>query len=147
MPASDNTNERAVKKVDKPRSQKTILIVDDEAAVCHSLKQIVEGQNYKALTVSSGQKAISFARIHQVDLVILDVRMPGMDGFAVLKHLKDEPATAEIPVVMCSVVTDTDEIRKAGQLGASGYIVKPFNAETVEAKVERLLSPLHRPLD
>jgi response regulator of citrate/malate metabolism len=47
---------------------------------------------------------------------------------------------------MCSVVTDTDEIRKAGQLGASGYIVKPFNAETVEAKVERLLSPLHRPL-
>ncbi|MHC4662488.1 MAG: response regulator, partial [Planctomycetota bacterium] len=105
----------------KPRSQMTILVVDDEAAVCHSLKQIIEAQNYKVVTASNGRKALSLARIHHVDLIILDVRMPGMDGFSVLQNLKKEPVTSEIPVLMCSVVTDVTQIKKAGKLGAAGY--------------------------
>ena len=94
------------KAVDRPR----ILIVDDVIDNLHALVAILR-DSYAIAAATTGEKALGLAQRHpQPDLILLDVKMPGMDGFSVLSHLKSNPITASIPVIFVTALADAVEV-------------------------------------
>lgn len=114
---------------------KTILIVDDTPANIAAALSILKDQ-YRTRVATSGAKALEQAgAADKPDLILLDVTMPGMDGYEVCARLKAHPDTAEIPVVFLTARTDAEDEAKGFELGAVDYIHKPFNPTVVRARV------------
>jgi signal transduction histidine kinase len=120
-----------------------ILIVDDTPANLLLLASMLKERGYQPRTVSSGERALEAARLLRPDLILLDVNMPGMDGFEVCRRLKADPALKDIPILFISALTDTTVKVKAFRVGGDDYITKPFQFEEVEARVRTQLQ-LHR---
>ena len=124
----------------------SILIVDDDADIRCLMKTCLE-KDYYILEASNGIEAIKvlFERNEQkedkpVNLIILDVMMPDMDGYEVIKNLKQDKATKNIPVVFFSAKTQKKEIEKGLSLGAKGYLTKPFNIGELPQKIRKFIS-------
>lgn len=113
---------------------KAILIVDDEPASVALLKRLLP-QQYQLLGATDGHTALDLAGQYRPDLILLDVRMPDMDGYEVCRALKEHPETADIPVIFLTSLTEVEAIVKGFTLGAVDYIVKPFNAIELNARV------------
>lgn len=120
LPASDPVREPSA-----PRKIKTVLVVDDEAGVRHVVKEFFRRKGYRVLEAGTGADAIKLCETEKVSVALLDVRMPGMDGLAVLRELRRlHPG---LGVVMTTGVQDDEEVAKALALGAYGYVLKPFD--------------------
>jgi CheY-like chemotaxis protein len=112
---------------------KNILIIDDEELVSQSLRRLLKKEGYNALIAKSGSEAIEIVKETELDLIISDVRMPGLDGIetitqirAILENLKKKP----IPEIIITGYADADKYEKAGNLEVVDYLYKPFdNAE------------------
>lgn len=104
----------------------TVLVADDEAEVVNLVRMMLEMEGYSILAACDGQQAVQRAQVDQPDLILLDVRMPKMSGLIVLDHLREDPRTMNIPVIMLSVVTTYPEVRTALSKGAVAYLSKPF---------------------
>ncbi len=116
-----------------PRTR--VLVVDDDQTARELLQRGLEKEEgFEVLLASSGEEGIRMAREAKPDVITLDVLMPGMDGWAVMKALKSDPLTARIPVVMVSMVDDKD-IGYA--LGASDYLLKPFDRDKLSEVLRR----------
>jgi len=113
-----------------------ILIVDDSLLSLNHLKRILIKQGYIVETASSGEEAVKKAPEISPDLILLDITMPGMDGFDVIKWLKENKDTHSIPVIFLTGNDDQDTKIKAFDLGAVDYIVKPFHPQEVKARVK-----------
>ncbi|MEI6437001.1 MAG: response regulator [Bacteroidota bacterium] len=120
-----------------------ILIVDDIGGNLKLLDDILKPEGYKTRLVPGGELAIKAAEIEKPDLILLDIMMPGMDGFEVCRRLKANPGLADVPVIFISALGDTDSIVKAFTTGGVDFINKPFQAEEVKARVYTHLK-LHR---
>jgi CheY-like chemotaxis protein/AraC-like DNA-binding protein len=112
-----------------------ILIVDDEPVNIRLLVETLRDYGFDLLTALDGQAGLLSAREGLPDLILLDIRMPGLDGFAVCARLKADPVTRDIPVLFLTALTDTEQKLHAFQLGAIDYITKPFDAREVLARV------------
>lgn len=112
-----------------------ILIVDDIAANLKVLGGILKDNGYKIRPVLNGQMALQVAEIDKPDLILLDIMMPGMDGYEVCRQLKRNPQLKDIPVIFISALNDTKDVINAFTLGGVDYITKPFQAEEVSARV------------
>lgn len=112
-----------------------ILIADDTPASLSLLASVLEPQGYEILAVSSGHDALKVAARAQPDLVLLDVMMPGHDGFHVCRTLKAEEATRDVPVMFITSRNDTGSVLNGFRVGAVDYIFKPFHAEEVVTRV------------
>ncbi len=110
-----------------------ILVVDDEPEVCSLLSDFLTKKGYQVIVANSGQEAISLVREEKPQLVLLDIRMPGMDGMFTLKRVKE--IDEEIAVIMISAAQDMELAKQALELGAYDYIAKPFNFEYLETSV------------
>ena len=118
----------------------TILIVDDNPTNLSVLFESLEGAGFKVLVATSGKAALEGIRQIPPDIILLDVRMPGMSGFDICRRLKANEATRDIPVVFMTALTESvDEVR-GFRLGAVDYITKPINVETVLARVNTHLT-------
>jgi signal transduction histidine kinase/CheY-like chemotaxis protein len=104
----------------------TVLVVDDDRATCELISRGLVREGFRVVTASSGEEALHLARTQRPDVISLDVLMPGMDGWTVLRSLKGDPLTASIPVVIVSML-DSRDIGFA--LGAADYLTKPFDRE------------------
>jgi CheY-like chemotaxis protein len=123
---------------DRPR----ILIVDDLHENLHTLMQILR-EDYAILAATSGEKALRLARGEpQPDLILLDVKMPGMDGYSVLAQLKADPATAAIPVIFVTALSAPGEEARGLRLGVTDFIVKPVDPELLHRRVQTHLELL-----
>lgn len=121
-------------------SPKRILVVDDSAVYLRILCRVLEDGGYYPLTAGDGETALSVAREGVPSLIILDIMMPGMDGHEVIRQLKEDRATRDIPVIFLSGLRETkDKVRGLG-LGAVDYIPKPFDAHEVLARVKTHLT-------
>jgi DNA-binding response OmpR family regulator len=107
-----------------------ILIVDDKPENLKILASILTEQGYKVRGAISGELALRSAFSKPPGLILLDVMMPGMDGFEVCTVLKKEPNTCEIPVIFLSALSETEEKIKAFQAGGIDYITKPFRRDS-----------------
>jgi phosphoserine phosphatase RsbU/P len=117
-------------------AQGCVLMVDDTEVNLRVLAGILEPAGYELLSAMDGDEALQLARTFHPDLVLLDVMMPGRDGFEVCAELKEDPATAEIPVIFLSGRADTAAKVRGLKLGAVDYVTKPFDRSEVLARVE-----------
>jgi len=113
----------------------TVLVVDDEPLNVDLLAQELGAAGYKTVTAASGEQALVVAAKQRPDLILLDVMMPGRDGYAVCEALKQSEATREIPVIFLTALTDTFQKVRAFKLGAVDYVTKPFEPEELLARV------------
>jgi signal transduction histidine kinase/DNA-binding response OmpR family regulator len=113
-----------------------ILVVDDTTANLQLLTNLLTEHGYTVYPASTGELALEFVRSTLPDLVLLDIRMPQMDGFKVCRRLKADERTRAIPVILISILEDEGEKVKGFQAGAVDYITKPFQAEEVLARVK-----------
>jgi signal transduction histidine kinase/DNA-binding response OmpR family regulator len=116
-------------------SQGDILIVDDDLAGLRALSTLLADQGYEVRRATDGQTALMIAAADPPDLILLDVIMPGIDGFEVCQRLKSSAATAEIPVLFVSALGEVVDKVRGLEAGGVDYITKPFNAEEVRARV------------
>jgi PAS domain S-box-containing protein len=120
--------------------QHQILIVDDKVNNIYALEQILMRPGRNLISVTSGNEALKIALQQEIDLVLLDVQMPGMDGFEVAQLLKSNKKTRETPIIFVSAeLKDHKFVMKGFEEGAIDYLYKPLNAEITEAKVAVLL--------
>ena len=113
--------------------KKKILVIDDEATNIKILYNFLE--DYTVLAATSGEKGVKTAISQQPDIVLLDIIMPGMDGYEVLHQLRENEATKEIPVIFLTGLDCAENEEYGLKLGASDYITKPFNMNVVEARL------------
>ena len=119
------------------REQPLILIVDDDRSVHMTLTPVLAGAGFEIHSAYSGEEGLRMARSFQPRIVILDVIMPKMDGFEVLKRLKANARTAAIPVIMLTAKPETSSILKAQGMKATDYVVKPFDADNFLRVIQR----------
>ena len=112
-----------------------ILIVDDVVDNLNVLGQILKAEGYKVRSVLNGAMALHVAEKEKPNLILLDIMMPGMDGFEVCNRVKANPILNDVPVIFISALNDTDDIVKALTVGGADYITKPFKGEEVKARV------------
>lgn len=119
----------------------TILVVDDELEIADLIRRYLERAGYGVLVAHTGKDAIAAAREWQPDLITLDIKLPDVDGFTVLKWLKSDRQTAAIPVMMLSILDDTGQGRL---LGAVGYLTKPIQEAALLEHIGHVLHGDHR---
>ena len=116
-----------------------ILIVDDEPIISAILANILH-DDYAVKVAADGKTAVQVVQQGGIDLILLDVRMPGMDGFQVCQALKSDPRTSNVPVIFVTAQNDSEEESFGLQLGAADYIIKPFSPEVVMARIRTQLA-------
>lgn len=121
----------------------TILTVDDTPANIRLLTHHLEKQGYRVLTAEDGFEGFKAAIEFKPDLILLDIMMPGTDGYEVCELLKAEEATREIPVMFLTAKTDVEDKVRGFELGAVDYITKPFNLVEISARVQNQLEMKH----
>ncbi|MEN8143641.1 MAG: response regulator transcription factor [Gemmatimonadota bacterium] len=120
-------------------SKAKILVVDDEPDILSLIVYQLSREGYGVSTASSGRSALDSTRSDPPDLVVLDVMLPGIDGFETLRALRAEDATAEIPVILLTALGDEQQRVRGFELGADDYVTKPFSAKELVLRVGALL--------
>ena len=116
-----------------------ILVVDDEPDILSVLVYHLSREGYRVTTAVNGQGALTMADAERPDLIILDLMLPGMDGYEVLQRLRGAESTSSMPVILLTARREEDERVKGFEVGADDYITKPFSARELTLRVEALL--------
>jgi len=121
-----------------------VLVIDDERSIRMLCRVNLSASGMEVLEAPSGEEGLELARRQQPDLVLLDVMMPGQDGWSVARALAEDPQTREIPVVFLTARADAADRRRGQQLGGVGYLVKPFDPVGLGELVEEVLDRVER---
>ncbi|MEK7396767.1 MAG: response regulator [Candidatus Poribacteria bacterium] len=120
-------------------SKAKILIIDDEREIVELVSLMLKARDYSIVSALDGQDGLNKAKVEQPDLILLDIMMPGIDGYAVCLKLKSNKDTKNIPVVIMSGKAEREAIVKTHSLGVSDFIVKPFNLPMLLGKLGKYL--------
>lgn len=121
-------------------NSKKILIVDDEAEICELIQMTLEMNGFSQIrTVKDGKSAINAAEFWLPDIILLDLMLPEIDGLSVCKILKNNPMTANIPIIMITAKSTPTDIVVGLELGANDYVTKPFNNQVLLARIRNQL--------
>ena len=123
-------------------SQIKILVAEDERDIRQLIAFSLEFLGYKVVQASNGAEAVEKAPVEQPDLIMLDVRMPKLNGYEACRKLKSQEATKDIPVVFLSARGQETEIKHGLELGAEEYILKPFAPDVLQKRVTSILTRL-----
>lgn len=121
-----------------------ILVVDDEEAVRDLASACIKhalGELHEVLEAVDGDDAIAKAEREHLDLILLDIMMPNMDGFETCRRLKASAKTKDVPIVFLTALGAQEDVEEGLALGGDGYVIKPFNAVTLAAQISELLGP------
>jgi len=122
-----------------------ILTVDDMATMRRIIKSILNQLGYHNVDeAENGKDALSKLKQNKYDLVLLDWNMPEMDGITLLKEIRNDPQLKDIPVIMVTAEAKKENVLLAIQSGANNYIVKPFTAETLKEKLDKVYESLNK---
>ena len=119
--------------------KKKVLVVDDEENVRHLLRSIL-GNKYTVLEAKDGEVAIDIARSQRPDIILMDIMMPNINGYTACYTIKQDPVTKTIPVVMVTAVGQELNKKLAKEMGADGYITKPFSLQDLLDTIDRCLT-------
>lgn len=121
-------------------SEKMILVVDDEPHIVRLVEVNLQRAGYRVITASSGAEALEKISSEKPDLVTLDILMPEMDGYEVLRRIHSDPSTKDLPVVILSQLAKHEDVFKGWQLGCNSYVTKPFNPRELLGFIERIFN-------
>jgi DNA-binding response OmpR family regulator len=121
----------------------TILIAEDERDIRDLIAFTLKYNGYEVLTASNGEEAFQLTLSEKPDLVLLDVRMPRMDGYEVCRRIKDNPDVRNLPVVFISAKGQEREVQEGLAAGAIDYILKPFSPDELIRRLKNALSQSH----
>jgi putative two-component system response regulator len=113
----------------------TVLIVDDEYSGRETLQSVLEGEGYNIIMAENGPQAITKAKAHLPDVILLDVMMPGMTGFEVCERIRSDPQVAEIPIIILTALDDRESLLTGLKSGADDFISKPFDRFELRARL------------
>ena len=122
---------------DVPR---TVLVADDDEDILQLVSFRLERAGYTVVTAADGQQALAAARQHQPDLAVLDVMMPGLNGYEVTRQLRADPATAAIPVILLTARVQEADVSRGFEAGADDYLRKPFSPQELRSRVQAILA-------
>lgn len=117
----------------------TILVVEDEPGIVFTVRFVLESAGYSVLDADNGDDALALVEQNDPDAVLLDIRIPGTDGWGVLEHLRETGRLESTPVVMLSAHATPSTAERALDEGASAYITKPFDAEELRSTLDRVV--------
>lgn len=123
----------------KKGNRATILIIEDEDDIRTFASRVLELEGYRVLQAGDGDEGLRLARGNQVALVLLDLRLPGRDGWAVLSQMKSDPELSSIPVVVFTASAGVPQQSRALAGGAADYLVKPLSATSLRKSIARVL--------
>lgn len=115
-----------------------ILVVEDQDSIRSMIEALVLARGHQVTGVASGTKAIDVASTNPPDMVLLDLMIPGHDGFEVCRHLRSDPQTRHIPVLVISALDDAESRARAEAAGATAYYTKPFSPMALLKEIDRL---------
>ena len=118
---------------------KKVLLVDDEDSLRKVMKELLEREGYEVAEARDGVQALDQVDRIGPDIIVLDLNLPGLDGYGVLSHLRSRPATAGIPVIVLTAKGDEDNEVRVFELGADDFLTKPFRARALSARLEAVL--------
>ena len=127
--------------MDQNETKKKVLIVDDEPNVRRLLHSILN-KNFAVFEAEDGQQAVDMTNAQQPDVILMDMMMPKMDGLTACLMMKKNPDTKKIPVIMVTAIGFELNIKLSQQMGASGYVTKPFSPQDLLAKIAEVLQPV-----
>ncbi|MCX5711473.1 MAG: response regulator [Candidatus Omnitrophica bacterium] len=120
-------------------AKKKILIIEDEVDQVLLLRTRLEANGYEIVSAFDGKEGLKKVADTKPDLILLDIMLPGIDGFYVFKRLKDDPKYSNIPVIIITAVGDPDIEKKSAAIGADACIRKPYESEDLVEKVKKLI--------
>lgn len=119
---------------ESPREKPRVLVVDDQRLNLNILHGLLK-DDYQVMVAISGEQGLKAAATGRPDLILLDINMPGMDGYEVCQRLKQDPVTMRIPVIFITAMAESEDETRGLEMGAADYITKPFHAAVVRARV------------
>jgi CheY-like chemotaxis protein len=117
----------------------TILVVDDEPTIRVLIRAALEGTGYRLLEAADGASALQVARSQRPDLILLDIALPRLSGLEVCRRLKEDPTTAATPILLLTGLVQQAERQAAEEVGAQGFIAKPFSPAALVAQIDDTL--------
>ncbi len=120
--------------------KKKVLIIDDEKLILKATQLVLNSYGYEVATSVDGEDGLKKARSYSPDVVLLDIMMPGMDGWQTLRRMKSDPQTADIPVIIFTAKEYFRGRELSRQAGAAEYISKPFEAEDLIETIDQILN-------
>jgi DNA-binding response OmpR family regulator len=117
-----------------------VLLVDDEDQLRRVMRDLLERDGYSVTEARDGVEALDQIDRHAPDIIVLDLSLPGLDGYGVLSHLRSRPATVDIPVVVLTAQGDEDNEVRVFEMGADDFLSKPFRARALSARLQAVLS-------
>lgn len=136
----DTQTTRIIPQIASAGPKKTVLVCDDVTQIRKILAFNLKAANYDVVEAEDGSEAIKLSQSQNVDIILLDVMTPKVDGFTACGKIKQSPKTAHVPIIMLTACSQKEDIIKALSNGACDYIVKPFKKETVLSKIEKALT-------
>lgn len=118
----------------------TILVIDDNELNRRLAEKILTISGYEVKAAVSGEQGLEMARVHRPDLILLDIRLPDIDGLEVLRRLRDAPETQKVPIIAMTAHAMPDEAVHFVAAGCDGYIQKPISVQAFREEVQRHLS-------
>ncbi len=115
-----------------------VLVVDDTTTIRMQIRSFLEPE-FECVLAAAGADGLKEAILRPPDAIIADIEMPGMTGVEFLTQLKKDPKTQAVPVIMCTTVTQVDNVNQCRALGCVGYVLKPVNGDYLRAKLRQVL--------
>jgi DNA-binding response OmpR family regulator len=118
----------------------TVLLIDDNTAVSEIIKALLEHNGYEVEALTSAERVYELLAQREIDVIVSDVRMPGVDGFALVRRVRGEPATADIPIILLTGLNSMEDEFEGYLAGADAYMTKPFRARELLATIDQVLN-------
>ncbi len=125
--------------MEKNHQKKTVLIIEDEADIRSFIARVLELEGYTVLEAGDGIAGMELIKGNPVSLVLLDLRLPGPDGWSVLREIKRNRDLSRIPVVVLTAIAESMQRRKTLRMGASSYLIKPLSARSLSMTIADIL--------
>ncbi|NQT72757.1 MAG: response regulator [Chloroflexi bacterium] len=117
-----------------------VLVVDDDPGIVRLMERFLQREGYEVITATNGLQALKTAKNEQLELIILDLMLPGVDGFEVCHRLRSEPNTSGVPIVMVSGKAEEKDREAAAEAGADAYLLKSADPSELHQQVKEILS-------